>query len=164
MDEHFHNVSFTIINRFFDNISVQSNVNKDSLWAIWNDMYKFPIKADKKESKETKKKTVKPVPEATKPETKPASPVPLAASEPDVVASEPIKRVEVSAPAPVATEHTETIVEKPVKPAEPVKKEVSPSKDGGCIFILTRGERAGKECGKPISKKKSETYCAVHCK
>jgi hypothetical protein len=127
-------------------------------------MYKFPIKADKKEAKETKKKTVKPVVEASKPETKPASPVPLAASEQDVVASEPIKRVEVSAPAPVDTEHIEPIIEKAAKQAEQVKKEVSPAKDGGCQFILTRGERAGKECGKPISKKKSETYCAVHCK
>jgi hypothetical protein len=166
MDEHFHNVSFTIINRFFDKISVQSNVNKDSLWAIWNDMYKFPIKAEKKD---TKKKAAKPVSEASKPETKPpipeaskpekpSSPVPSvvhdvpAASEPEVVSSD---RVEESVP-----EHTETIE----KQAEPVKKEASPSKEGGCQYVLTRGERAGKECGKPISKKKSETYCANHCK
>lgn len=166
MDEHFHNVSFTIINRFFDKISVQSNVNKDSLWAIWNDMYKFPIKAEKKD---TKKKAAKPIPSETKPETKPAAPVPSVVHDVPATLSEPVvstpaheaidsEHVEASVP-----EHAETI-EKSEQPVEPVKKETSPSKEGGCQYIITRGERAGKECGKPISKKKSETYCANHCK
>jgi hypothetical protein len=32
-----------------------------------------------------------------------------------------------------------------------------------CIFIVTRGERKGSQCGKPVCLK-SETYCATHFK
>ena len=56
---------------------------------------------------------------------------------------------------------------KPKEKSEPkdVKpKEKSDKKDDACCFILTRGERSGKECGKPISKKKSDKFCITHCK
>jgi hypothetical protein len=43
------------------------------------------------------------------------------------------------------------------------KKEKTPDKESGCKFVITRGERAGKNCAKPICKK-SDTFCTTHCK
>ena len=63
----------------------------------------------------------------------------------------------------------ETKVENPKEKSEPKvdteKSEKTPPKKkrDTCQFKLLRGERAGQECGKGVSKT-SEQFCTNHCK
>ena len=51
----------------------------------------------------------------------------------------------------------------PVIESKPKERSVDKESSGGCHFVITRGERAGKNCGKQIAKK-SDKFCATHCK
>ena len=145
MDEHFHNVSFDIINRFLDKLSVHSNIDKSALWSLWSSMFQFPVKKQKEQKKETKEaKEVKPVVQES--------------------VSQPAAVSESSEPAAVGESTSHETKESSPKKEPSKKKDDSPKKKEECRFVLTRGERSGQECGKPIAKKKSDMYCANHCK
>lgn len=157
MDEQFQNVSHTIIDKFLDKVSDSCHVKKDVLWALWRDMFSFPVPKALKKSKpkaESKKSDTK-VSEQTKP------------------ISEPEKTKEKS---PAKT--TETVIEPlsenvPEKEKTPPKEELKVEQDkkdkspkkkrDTCQFKLTRGERSGQECGKNVAKT-SEQFCTYHCK
>ena len=44
MDDHFQNVSYEIIHKFLDNVSEQCLLDKSKLWALWSEMFQFPVK------------------------------------------------------------------------------------------------------------------------
>ena len=150
MDEHFHNVTFDIINRFLEKISDQCQVDATLLWKLWKEMFNFPVKTDKKS------KVVKP--KKVKEEVKEKTPVKEQESEKpkeEVKEQESEKQKE--------PEHEEPEQKQKVKEKSKEKSKEKEACDT-CQFILLRGPRSGNPCGKPISKKHSNKFCTTHVK
>jgi hypothetical protein len=158
MDEQFQNVSHSIIDKFLDKVSESCHMKKDDLWSLWREMFSFPVPKALKKSKpktETKKSDTKaekleskvePL-EEKKTESKEKSP-------PKVAESTTVNESKEKSP-PKDASH---------QPAPPVEKDKSPKKKRDtCQFKITRGERAGQECGKNIAKT-SDQFCTNHCK
>jgi hypothetical protein len=176
MDEQFQNVSHTIIDKFLDKVSESCHVKKDVLWALWRDMFSFPTPKALKKSKpkaESKKSDTK-VSDPAKPSSEPEKvkeKSPAKTTEPvkeliepvNELTKEPLKEL-VTAVTGIASDSKEKTPPKEDVTIDQDKKDKSPKKKRDtCQFKLTRGDRAGQECGKNVAKN-SEQFCSYHCK
>ena len=153
MDEHFHNVTFDIINRFLEKISDQCQIDVTLLWSLWKEMFNFPVKTDKKTKIVKSKKEKEPVKEKTQ----------------DLEEKEPVKeKTPVKEPVKEKTqdlEEKEPVHEQPVQVKEKSKSKSKEKEHADtCQFILLRGPRSGTPCGKPVSKKCADKLCTTHAK
>ncbi len=167
MDEQFQNVSHSIIDKFLDKVSESCHMKKDDLWSLWREMFSFPVPKALKKSKpkaETKKTDTKVEPlEEKKTESKEKSP--HKASESAIVNESKEKSPQkVSESVTVSEAKEKSPPKEPAPHTEQDKKDKSPKKKRDtCQFKITRGERAGQECGKNVAKT-SEQFCTYHCK
>lgn len=154
MDEQFQNVSHSIIDKFLDKVSESCHMKKDDLWSLWREMFSFPVpKALKKSKPKTETKNSDAKVEQPNSKVEPLeekASAPKEKSPPKVSESTPI------------SESKEKSLPKDTEPAG--EKDKSPKKKRDtCQFKITRGERAGQECGKNVAKT-SEQFCTNHCK
>ena len=158
MDEQFQNVAHSIIDKFLDKVSETCRMPKDTLWALWREMFTFPVVKEvksKSKSLTQTKLTKKAVPEKAE---KKEEPVPEKAEKKEEPVSEKAEKKE--EPVPEKAEKKEEPVPVSETVVDPKK---SPKKKQGCQFKITRGDRAGQECGKGITKT-SDSFCSSHCK
>lgn len=166
MDSQFEKVTYDIINKFLEQLSDRCIIPHDKLWGIWKDMFNFPAKKEKRVYKKVKTPPKQDEKQDVHKEDKP-----------EVKQEEEMKqeKPEANQEEKPVEDNQEEEKQEVMKPVEKVKekvkdkkenKEKSPGKESEtCVFIITRGERSGKECGKPISKKmKSDKFCVAHSK
>ena len=187
MDDHFQNVSYDIINGFLENVSDQCMLEKEKLWSLWNEMFQFPVRKEKKKAKSTDKKKDK------KDEVKKEEEKQTVHSKQDEVQTQVTSEVqcdemkhevasEVQDVASIKEELPEVDKEEPSRKKSVEKKksedktekkksedktEKKKSDDKGkhmCQYVMLKGERAGQLCGKAVNKKKSDKFCTAHFK
>jgi preprotein translocase subunit SecF len=172
MDSQFEKVTYDIINKFLEQLSDRCIIPHDKLWGIWKDMFNFPTKKEKRVVKkvktppkeEKKEEQVEKVKEEQVEKVEKKEEVQVEKVEQVENVKEEVQEEEVKEEKQEV--QVEDVKEKVKEKVKKEAKEKSPKKESEtCVFIITRGERAGKECGKPISKKmKSDKYCVVHSK
>jgi len=173
MDDHFQNISYDIIQKFLNNVSDQCLLDKQQLWALWSEMFQFPIKKEKakKEKVKSDDKPRKKTPTKAN-ETVKQDEVKQDSEKQEEVKQEEVKQEEVRQEEVKQDDTVEQDSEKEVPllkslETSPKKKEKSPeskAKKDTCVYVFTKGDKVGQACGKAANKKKSDKYCTTHFK